>query len=230
MLCVCKNPNCSIPYGTCHCGCGETTQVSTINRKSRGILAGDHSPYSRGHTSASRPREAMAQPDDPTIRYIPLTLGKHAVVDAADYEGLMRWKWFARITNVYAGHYAYRNSRKGDQTAKHGIAMHSVILPPPYGLVIDHISGDTLDNRRSNLRCVTPRENRKNLKKYKSNKSGVPGVTRASSRGKIGRYRSRIRCDGVEINLGRSDSLKEATRLREEAEIKYFGELRRKKD
>lgn len=42
--------------------------------------------------------------------------------------------------------------------------------------VIDHINGDTSDNRISNLREVSRTENMQNLKKYCINKSGVTGV------------------------------------------------------
>ena len=40
-------------------------------------------------------RPLIEQPDDPTIRYIPLTRSKYAIVNASDYEWLMQWNWFA---------------------------------------------------------------------------------------------------------------------------------------
>ena len=42
--------------------------------------------------------------------------------------------------------------------------------------VIDHINGDTSDNRIENLRDVTTRVNAINSKKRKTNKSGITGV------------------------------------------------------
>ena len=38
--CVCGVPNCQIPYGYCHCGCGGETTISKRTVKSRGLRAG----------------------------------------------------------------------------------------------------------------------------------------------------------------------------------------------
>lgn len=46
---------------------------------------------------------------------------------------------------------------------KRGMRLHTFIIgKPPDGLVIDHINGNGLDNRRENLRFVTPKENARN--------------------------------------------------------------------
>ena len=43
--------------------------------------------------------------------------------------------------------------------------------------VIDHINGDGTDNRIINLRDVTQEENAKNVKRHKTNKTGLSGVS-----------------------------------------------------
>lgn len=48
----------------------------------------------------------------------------------------------------------------------------------PKGLCIDHINGDSMDNRISNIRVVSQKTNNQNKKKSKSNTSGVTGVCR----------------------------------------------------
>lgn len=58
---------------------------------------------------------------------------------------------------------------------------------------IDHIDGDSSNNSISNLREVGRKENRKNLKKYITNSSGVTGVHISSS----GKFYAQIRHNGI---------------------------------
>lgn len=39
-LCICLNPNCKIPYGYCHCGCGEKTLIAKITANKDGRIMG----------------------------------------------------------------------------------------------------------------------------------------------------------------------------------------------
>lgn len=56
--------------------------------------------------------------------------------------------------------------------------LHRLIMSCPEGMVVDHINGDTLDNRRSNLRVCTRKQNQYNQKKHKGRRhSQYKGVT-----------------------------------------------------
>ncbi len=99
----------------------------------------------------------MASNDN--IKQIMLTQGQHAIVDSENYEYLMQWKW------TYCDGYAYRavfmGSINGKKKSKK-IRMHRIIVAAPDGWYVDHINGDTLDNRRCNLRICTAMQNAQN--------------------------------------------------------------------
>src|SRR6266481_2348808 len=91
-------------------------------------------------------RHEVIQPQDQSIKLIPLTKGQSAIVDAADYEWLMQWNWTAQWSKNIGSFYAYRIS------GKTLIYMHRLITACEQGMDVDHINHHTLDNRRSNLR------------------------------------------------------------------------------
>lgn len=89
---------------------------------------------------------------------------------------------------------------------------------------VDHINGNTLDNRRANLRVVTHQENMMNKTDYKNNSSGVKGVNMNHQ----GLWVARIQVGGKRVFLGSSKDKDKAIELRLEAEKKYFGKYDRK--
>ena len=54
--------------------------------------------------------------------------------------------------------------------------IHRIIMNNPSGLDIDHINGDTLDNRKENLRICTRAQNAQNRPLRKDSASGYKGV------------------------------------------------------
>lgn len=87
--------------------------------------------------------------------------------------------------------------------------------------IVDHIDGDETNNLKRNMRVVTQSENNMNKKVQKNNTTGFVGVEwRESS----GMWSSRLTVRGKVIHLGSYYYLRNALRVRIEAEKKYFGE------
>ena len=110
------------------------------------------------------------------MKKLELSRGKEALLDDEDYIIAKRYKWYAhyRRGKFYAATQLYDPATKTQSL----VSLHDVILWKPKGFIIDHINGDSLDNRRKNLRVCTYSENCQNTKIRKDNTSGVRGVNR----------------------------------------------------
>lgn len=81
---------------------------------------------------------------------------------------------------------------------------------------IDHINGLKSDNRISNLREVTRKENSRNCRLHRGNTSGVTGV---SFHRLTGKWAARIQADDKSKHLGLFPSIAEAAAARKAAEL-----------
>lgn len=102
--------------------------------------------------------------------------------------------------------------------------LHRFVMNCTDNMVVDHINGDTLDNRKSNLRICNISQNAMNQKTSTRNKSGHKGIFWEKSRNK---WRATINIDKKQIMIGRYNTLEEAIQARRQAEIDYYGEYRR---
>jgi len=117
-----------------------------------------------------------ATPPEESIRFIPLTQGKVAIVDAADFEWLNQWKWCASLCDGswYAMRKDYALGRRHGKT----VYMHRFAMRAPRGIEVDHFDGNTLNNSRAtNLRLATSQQNKFNTGVKKNNTSGYKGVS-----------------------------------------------------
>jgi hypothetical protein len=149
-------------------------------------------------------------------KQIQLNIGKTAIVDDDMYEYLSQWKWYAKPGRTTF--YVIRNKSKANSQSG-TILMHRAIMNASKGVVVDHINGDGLDNRRENLRLCTNAENGRNRRLAKNNKTGYTGVTLTRS----GTYYAHIKVNKKVINLGFFDVAEVAARVRDEAAKKFFG-------
>jgi hypothetical protein len=110
---------------------------------------------------------------------VELAGGRTAHISPEDCKYLAKFAWHA--SKMRAGYYAYRKvqRRNGgyDSCAMHVEVARRMGLRLGKGLQIDHINHDTLDNRRENLRVVTPSQQTCNQRLRRDNTTGVKGVS-----------------------------------------------------
>lgn len=82
---------------------------------------------------------------------------------------------------------------------------------------VDHINGDSLDNRRKNLRVVTHKQNQEN-RAYSYGQCGVRGVTMT----KHGRYQAAVKINGKRLYFGTYDTIEEAGEAALQGRLKYM--------
>lgn len=126
------------------------------------------------------------------FRKIKLTQGKYTIVDADDYEWLSQYKWCAHKKGRGYFYAERRNKHKTD-------SIHRLVINVPKNMQVDHINGDTLDNRKENLRICSRWQNSRNRKKQKKpSSSKYKGVIWDGE----SRWRAKIVVNKRKINLG----------------------------
>lgn len=88
----------------------------------------------------------------------------------------------------------------------------------PDGMEIDHIDHDPSNNRISNLRLVTARDNRANQRLGSRNRSGVTGVYWAAH---ANAWAAQIQAKGVVYVLGYFKAISDAASARKAAEAEH---------
>lgn len=152
-----------------------------------------------------------AKRNTPTV-LIPLTRGMFAKIDATDVDRVCAFSWRA----AWSGTAWYATASVDGQYTY----MHRFIAGATKGSLWDHDNGDTLDNRRENIRPATPRESVGNTKKRKDNTSGYRGVAWHK---RANKWVARINRDGLTCHIGLFESAENAARAYDKAATEWFG-------
>jgi hypothetical protein len=100
--------------------------------------------------------------------------------------------------------------------------LHRLLMNPPEEMVVDHLNGNGLDNRKSNLRVVPQQKNLQNKHGAQSNsKSGIKGVYR---RNDCDRWCAQVIVNRKKVFNKLFKTKEEAERAVIEARKKFFGE------
>jgi hypothetical protein len=160
-----------------------------------------------------------------SFRKIFLDEGLWTIVDSQDYYRFGCFKWYLAATHK-GKFYALRGARVGFEETKI-VRLSREIMQAPKGILVDHRNGDSLDNRRENLRLATRCQNMQNAKKRRNKAETSSKFT--------GVYFDKCRClwayilraNGKVVATGRFPTEIEAARARDAAARKYHGEFAR---
>ena len=206
---------------TCVCDCGREVSRSIVALR-------PNVAFSCGCTKR-RPAldKRMALADEANTgrndgsRLVPLTRGHFAIVDEPDFGAIMANVWHAAegTSGIW---YAERSQSLGRRRYV-CLSMHREVIAAPIGLVVDHVNGNGLDNRRSNLRLASVAQNAANKFNSPNQRAGrAKGVTWNRS---AGRWQAAIGHAGKVHYIGLFGSEEEASSAYDAEASRRFGEF-----
>lgn len=114
------------------------------------------------------------------MKKVAILNSNYVLVDDEDYEKVSQWKWYL--------------DKDGYPMNHKGVRMHKLIMQ---GRELDHCNGNSLDNRKSNLRVTTHKDNTRNTKAHRDGISIYKGVSKQGNK-----WRAQVCIDGRRIHLG----------------------------
>jgi hypothetical protein len=150
------------------------------------------------------------------VKEITLSDNTSVLVDDDDYERLSQWKWSANGNG-----YAVRNERYEPKKYRKQY-LHRAIMNAKPGEIVDHINGNTLDNRKDNLRICDLRGNAQNSRGKKRMYSQYKGVSFDKRRQK---WVAQISVDTKNVSLGGFTVELDAALAYNKAATEHYGEF-----
>lgn len=156
-----------------------------------------------------------------SIAFVPVFSSKHGInftkIDAEDYEKVKDFRWYLETR---------RNRKYAVCSNPHKRMNRFLLNVSDKSKIVDHISGDGLDNRKSNLRICTNQQNVSNCGFTKGRKcKGVAFDKRPHRR--IKPWIAQITVSRKHMWLGNFETKEQAMDAYDQAAVKYFGEFAR---
>ena len=203
-----KTDNHGLAYWLCKCECGNEKVVrgSSLRNgsaKSCGCYSAKNNKSSNKTSGTIVRRQNVYEIlEGYVVGYT--NKGEPFMVDNDDFEKIKEFCWHKNSSGYLSG-----RDKDGER-----VLLHRLIMNASKGEFVDHISHNTTDNRKSNLRICTRSQNGMNKKSK--------GYT-WDKRDK--KWRARITVNGKSFDLGYFNTESEAKAARLAAEQKYFGEF-----
>lgn len=134
------------------------------------------------------------------------------IIDENIYYDVIKYNW-------YLNNHGYVIGRGEDKKL---VLLHRYIMDYSGDNFVDHINNDPLDNRKENLRIITPQQNSQNKTSHKNGTSTYIGV---SFNTKYELWVANITLNGKIKYLGRFNDEIEAAKVRDKATIEFYGEF-----
>lgn len=202
----------------CQCDCGNIVEIRAkdlLNKKRGRKFCSRKCKYLKEvyqKASITKRKKNDFFVKDHVIYLIMSNTDKFCLIDEEDYNKIKDYCWSL--------------SKAGYAVAREGKFLHKMFCPNTKGFT-DHINGNTLDNRKCNLRPASVLENNRNHKVRKDNSSGVSGVVWLNASQK---WSAVIYLNQRTTRLGSYTNINDAIKARLRAEKKYFGEFAPQKD
>ena len=156
---------------------------------------------------------------EPWARIV-LSNGGHALISVVDWELVMTRKWWSCKTSRKTGRPKFYIMSGGPDNKY----LHRLIARATKGQQVDHVNGDTMDNRRENLRIVTRQQNAQNRdpSTFARGTSKYRGVSWEKRRR---RWEANIYANGKQHYLGQFKDEEAAARAYDAASERFYGRL-----
>jgi len=145
------------------------------------------------------------------------------LIDEEDWDKVNQHKWYiwgrASRTSFYA---ITTIPHPGGSKRGKNLPIHRLITNPPTDMMIDHINGNGLDNRKENLRICTNAQNLCNQGLNNKNTSGYKGVSWFKITKK---WRAQISFNNKPVHIGYYKDVEEAARAYDKKALELHGKF-----